>query len=174
MARPSVIFFGYDGSKRGNSPKIYLRTLLFSTAHRGILLESFYVRLSRNESRQNFSVWVYGEKNLARGSGLFIPNEGVVANHHFLLPPNETSFNFLAGVYCLEVFGRIVGRQSPQLLFKECLSVDTDDADALSDPCIGVYFDWAPEASRYLKHRRRQSPPRLGIEDLKDLGLFEL
>jgi hypothetical protein len=43
-----------------------------------------YVALSRNETRQNFNIWVYGaEKKLVRGSGLFVGETGVEANHHF-------------------------------------------------------------------------------------------
>jgi hypothetical protein len=71
MTRPTVVFFGPDGGEQGIS-KIFLRTLLYSTAKRGVVLENLYVRLRRGETQQNFNIWVYGEKDLARGSGLFI------------------------------------------------------------------------------------------------------
>jgi hypothetical protein len=47
-----------------------------------------FVRLHRGETRQNFNVWAYGDKNLNRGSGLFVPETGFPTNHYFLLPPD--------------------------------------------------------------------------------------
>src|SRR6267154_3325079 len=69
MTQPTVVFFGPDGSRfDSDKNKIYLRTLLYSTAKRGQVLESLHVSLHRNESKQNFNIWVYGEKgNLTRG-----------------------------------------------------------------------------------------------------------
>ncbi len=80
MTKPTVVFFGPDGGEQGIS-KIFLRTLLYSTAKRGVVLENLYVRLRRGETQQNFNIWVYGEKDLARGSGLFIGQEGIATNH---------------------------------------------------------------------------------------------
>ena len=88
MTKPTVIFFGPDGGSvvgRKRQLKVFLRTLLFSTSRRGQTLESFHVNLQRGESKQNFSIWVYGDDRLTRGSGLFVPREGVACNHHFLL-----------------------------------------------------------------------------------------
>jgi hypothetical protein len=69
MTQPTVVFFGPDGSRfDSDKNKIYLRTLLYSTAKRGHVVESLHVSLQRNESKQNFNIWVYGEKaNLRRG-----------------------------------------------------------------------------------------------------------
>jgi len=100
MTRPAVIFFGPDGGDKGIS-KVFLRSLLYSTAKRGVVLEYLFVRISRGETRQNFSIWVYGEKDLARGSGLIIGQEGVATNHHFLTPSDVNEFSFDAGEYKL-------------------------------------------------------------------------
>src|SRR5437870_4292625 len=91
MTQPTVIFFGPDGDGprpgEGRNLKVFLRTLLYSTARRGHTIESLHVNLQRGESKQNFSIWVYGQSHdLVRGSGLFVPMEGVAMNHHFLLP----------------------------------------------------------------------------------------
>lgn len=48
MTQPTVIFFGPDGGERA-SPKVFLRTLLYSTAQKGQLVESLYVRLRHDE-----------------------------------------------------------------------------------------------------------------------------
>src|SRR6266568_2937023 len=96
MTQPTTIYFGND---RANVrlPKIYLRTLLYSASKKGQIIESFYVKLKRGETSQNFNIWVYGTDKLYRGSGLFVGQEGVIFNHHFLLPKDGTDFQFLQG-----------------------------------------------------------------------------
>src|SRR5450432_1917796 len=64
MTQPTVIFFGPDTPRSHDAtalPKVFLRTLLFSTSKRGRVVESMHVALSRNEMHQNFNIWVYGE-----------------------------------------------------------------------------------------------------------------
>lgn len=92
MTQPTVIFFGPDISV---SRKVFLRTLLYSTAKRGRIVESMWVKLRRGESAQTFNIWVYGDSSLARGSGLHVGENGVVCNHHFLLPKDGTIYEFL-------------------------------------------------------------------------------
>jgi hypothetical protein len=61
MTQPTVIFFGPDAPRAHDAaplPKVYLRTLLFSTSKRGRVIESMHVAISRNEMHQNFNVWV--------------------------------------------------------------------------------------------------------------------
>ncbi len=87
MTQPTVIFFGPDAPRAHDDallPKVYLRTLLFSTSKRGRVIESMHATLSRNETHQNFNIWVYGNDRLVRGSGLFVGETGIEANHHFL------------------------------------------------------------------------------------------
>ena len=94
MTQPTVIFFGPDKptEKSGGPPKVYLRTLLFSTSKRGRVIQSMHVTLRRNETVQNFNIWVHGDDKLVRGSGLFVGETGVAANHHFLTPRDCNSF----------------------------------------------------------------------------------
>jgi hypothetical protein len=54
---------------------------------------------------------VYGEDSLARGSGLYVGENGVVCDHHFLLPDDGTKFDFLRGEYKLEVYASLVKNQ---------------------------------------------------------------
>ena len=67
-----------------------------------------HVALSRNETHQNFNIWVYGEEKLVRGSGLFVGETGVAANHHFLTPKDGSTFSFTEGNYRLEVFAHLL------------------------------------------------------------------
>jgi|HubBroStandDraft_6_1064221.scaffolds.fasta_scaffold00054_12 hypothetical protein len=162
MTQPTVIFFGPDSGRDNESPKpkVYLRTLLFATSRRGRVIESMYVALSRNETRQNFNIWVYGNEKLARGSGLFVGETGVEANHHFLIPRDGSAFHFTEGRYRVDVFAKMLGDRSQTLLFSQTLEISHETAALLKDPAAGVYFDWGPDSSRYLQYvDKRPSPP---------------
>jgi len=82
-----------------------------------------FVKLRRAESIQTFNIWVYGEGSLARGSGLYVGENGVTCNHHFLLPADGTKFEFLPGEYKVEVYASLVGVKQPLLLYVTGLSV---------------------------------------------------
>jgi hypothetical protein len=141
MTQPTVIFFGPDGGRPpGRKPKlkVFLRTLLFSTSRRGQTVESLYVNLQRRESKQNFSIWVYGDEKLARGSGLHVGFEGMACNHHFLLPDDETQFPLLAGDYILRVFAKRVCDRLPQQLSQIPLYLPEADAQQLLQESTGI------------------------------------
>lgn len=156
MTQPTTIFFGPDGvpAREGASAKIYLRSLLFSTSKRGRIVENMYVSVKRNETAQNFNIWVYGEsKELVRGSGLFVGETGVEANHHFLTPKDNNSFNFTAGNYFIEVYAHLLGDKKKILLFSQALEITKDVAQQLSQSGTGVFFfDWGPDSLKYLAH----------------------
>jgi hypothetical protein len=161
MTQPTVIFFGPDPGAP-TQPKVYLRTLLFATSKRGRVIESMHVSLSRNESHQNFNIWVHGEGALVRGSGLFVGETGVAANHHFLLPRDGSSFRFAEGRYHMDVFAKLLGDRHQTLLFSQTLEVSPESGAMLErDGDSGLYFDWGPDSSRYLTHvDRRPSLPQ--------------
>jgi hypothetical protein len=156
MTQPTVIFFGPETSRTRGAPalpKVYLRTLLFATSKRGRVIESMHVTLSRNEIRQNFNVWVYGERHqLVRGSGLFVGETGIAANHHFLVQPGSDSFLFTEGQYRLDVFARLLGDDTAKRLFTQELTISREIAASLTEPATGVYFDWVPDSECYLSH----------------------
>jgi hypothetical protein len=149
MSRPTSIFFGNDGGKR-SSPKIYLRTILYSTSKKGNIIESMYVKLRRGESIQNFNVWVYGDGQLHRGSGLFVGAEGVTFNHHFLLPKDGTNFSFLPGESFLEVYCTLVNRKKTRL-FTVKVTLTEIESKALENVKNGIYFDWGSDSEEYNK-----------------------
>lgn len=154
MTQPTVVFFGPDGSAfDSGKSKVYLRTLLYCTAKRGFVLESLFLSLQRNESKQNFNIWVYGEKgSLKRGSGLFVPQDGVTFDHHFLLPEDGADFPFLAGAYTLKIFAKAVGQQAPFELMEVKVSIGEGHAKSLCEPRTGIYFDWGPDQQTYHPH----------------------
>jgi hypothetical protein len=170
MTQPTVIFFGPDGG-HGEISKVFLRTLLYSTGKRGHVLEHLFLRLKRGETQQNFSIWVYGEKDLARGSGLFVGQEGLATNHHFLTPSDIKSFAFVSGTYCLEVYGKIVGQKALKKLVEIELHIDQQEAEKLKSPQQGIYFDWGPDAGTYIK--KIDSRPEPAIDPLKFLEALQ-
>jgi hypothetical protein len=138
MTRPTTIFFGPDGPpSQGAEVKVFLRTLLYSTAKRAQILESMYVTLRRGESVQTFNIWVYGDPQpLLRGRGLRVSEDGFAANHHFVLPKDGTHFVFLSGEYTVEVYAAIVNSRRALLMSSGS----------------GVYFDWGPDSKSYHAH----------------------
>jgi hypothetical protein len=158
MTQPTTIYFGADsGNRDGNSlaPKVFLRTLLYSTSKRGNVINSLHVRLTRGESIQTFNVWVYGEDKLMRGSGLYVGEQGVVVNHHFLPPSDGTSFKFLSGLYKIEVFATKVGHLESQLLWSTSLDLSQNLVDQMDGLLAGgIHFDWQPNSGVYHAHSR--------------------
>jgi len=155
MTRPTVIFFGPDqpiDDETVGKPKVFLRFLLFSTAKRGAIIESMFVTLARNESRQSFNIWVYGEQKLVRGSGLFVPEAGFSANHHFLAPNDGHAFSFEPGRYRITVFANVLGRKQTLTLLSQDLEVSDAASGALKSGKCGLYFDWSPATGNYIAH----------------------
>lgn len=174
MSQPTVIFFGPDSPKSHNDaplPKVFLRTLLFSTSKRGRVIESIHVALSRNETHQNFNIWVYGDDKLVRGSGLFVGENGIAANHHFLTPKDGSTFRFTEGCYHIEVFAHLLGSKCRTLLFSQTLEITRDIATQLEDPTTGLYFDWGPDSSRYIPYVDKRPPPLVPDELMELLNL---
>jgi hypothetical protein len=114
-----------------------------------------FVRLRRGDSTQTFPVWVHGEKlgDIVRGAGIAVPQGGIAAHHHFLLPSDGTAYTFLPGTYTLEVLAVVVGKRSPEVLAKLELSISEEQARRLrEDATFGLYFDWGPDTRRYHGH----------------------
>jgi hypothetical protein len=64
MTRPTVTFFGPDGPpSQGSGLKVFLRTLLYSTAKRAHIVEGMFVTLRRGESVQTFHIGFMARKN---------------------------------------------------------------------------------------------------------------
>lgn len=165
MTQPTVIYFGPDGRSKADSDpamKVFLRTLLYSTGKRGQILENMFVRLQHGETRQNLNIWAYGDRLLARGSGLFVPETGVAANHHFLPPPDREQFMFRHGGYTLEVFVKEVGDTPPYRVFSTKLDLSTEMAEGLAKDGYDLYFDWGPDSGSYHSHLR-PPPPRVEL-----------
>lgn len=151
MTRPSQFYFGADGTELhpAGPPKVYFRALLYSTSRRGRVLENMWITLRRGETTQTFNIWVYGEKELQRGAGLFVGDSGLVTSHHFLLPANET-FDFIPGEYHMRVFAQITGDCHPIELATQTLALSPGDCAGFSKGSGGVYFDRSVTSQGYV------------------------
>lgn len=162
MTQPSLIYLGSEQARyrhAGEAPKIYLRSTLFSSGKRGHIVESLFARLSLGDTSHSFNVWVYGENDLARGSGLFVGEQGVAYNHHFLMAPSTVNWVWLQGEYRLEVFANVIHQARTVKLLDVPLSVDSIAGAGLLQGDCGVYFDWSPDLRQYALHVRAALPP---------------
>lgn len=81
MTRPVQIAFVFENLK----PKVFLRTLLYTTGKRGYVIEGLYLKVLHGGSGHTFGFWGYGEhKELMVAGGLRVTDGGVAYNHHFL------------------------------------------------------------------------------------------
>lgn len=162
--QPAVVYFGPDGGlpDREPSPKVFLRCLLYSTGRRGNVVENMFVRVRRGETLQSFNIWVYGDQTLTRGSGLHVGPDGVATNHHFLLPADGSSFEFLPGTYRVALFASLVGNKEPKQLLDVVLVVGEAESRNLRGGGHGLYFDWGPDSMRYHPHIKQS--PKLSTE----------
>ncbi|MEK7994694.1 MAG: hypothetical protein AAB403_12895 [Planctomycetota bacterium] len=156
MTRPAVVFFGYDVVPE-LTPKIFLRTLLYSTAQRGKMIESMFVKLRRGTTEQVFGFWGYGETTkLSPGSGLYVGQSGVSLNHHFVLSVHQPEYEFVAGEYTIQVFARQAGASAPILLSEIRLTLDDRNAATLARHA-GVLFELEPDTQTYAGHASERS-----------------
>lgn len=161
MTRPTFISFSYDLTQKPERPaipKIFLRTLMYSTGKRGHIVENMFISLSCGPARQMFNIWGYGETdNLVRGSGLFVGETGAVCNHHFNPPEDATGFTFRDGQYALDVFAAVLGRRNPIHLCSVTLTVPAVAGNELTKPECAYWFDWSPDRAEYHGHLERRN-----------------
>jgi hypothetical protein len=156
MTKPAIVFFGYDMAPRA-IPKIFLRTLLYCTAPRGKMVESMYAKLRRGNTEQVFGFWGYGETTkLSPGSGLYVGQTGVSANHHFVLSVHEGGYEFVAGDYTIQVFARLAGAPRPTLLSEVTLTLNERNVATLAKQG-GVLFELEPSTQTYAGHGSHRS-----------------
>ncbi len=91
-----------------------------------------------------------------------------------MTPTDIRGFDFAAGDYELDVFGKIIGKDTTLLLTTIRLSIDAQEAEQLRKQDHGIYFDWGPDAGRYQKkiegRRSKALDPLKMLESLQDGG----
>jgi hypothetical protein len=155
---PAFIAVRYDFvDKKVPQAKIFLRTLLFSTGKRGRVVESLFLRVSQGSRQAEFSFWGLGDKDLIMGSGVFVPETGIVTNHHFNPVDSETLFLFTGGSYSLELVAKLVGREDLVSLWTVKLQMPTEAVDSSIARETAVFFNWSPAQRRYIASIEKRS-----------------
>jgi hypothetical protein len=154
--RPNIVAFGFD--KPQGPPKVFLRTLLFNTAHRGHVLDSLFVEVRRSETIQTFTDWAYGDAKIVMGSGLHIPREGISCNHYFLASGNFSEFVFLPGEYIIRIYAAIFNRKAPVLLDQLNIFLNEEEASILKSRSSNVIFTWNPDSKKYIPSKGPSIP----------------
>ena len=161
MTRPTQIYFGPDKPQSLTDkppPRIIIRSLLFATSKRGRVIENIYIRLRRDETYQNFSIWTYGYEKPVLAGGLFVGETGVEAYHYFLTHDEGKPFTFDSGVYQIEIFAQVLGDKTRRLLFSDSIKLSQEIASQIENPWKGVYFDWDVYSGRYIPHLETKPP----------------
>lgn len=148
---PSFIAFRYDFvGKKVPQAKIFFRALLFSTGKRGQVVESLFLRVQEGSRQTEFSFWGLGDKDLIRGSGLFVPETGVATNHHFNPIDAEAMFLFSGGSYSLELVAKLVGRERFTSLWSVMLEVPAGVFGSTIARERAIFYSWSPEKRSYV------------------------
>lgn len=149
LTRPALITF--LNTPDGGGPKVYTAFTLNSTAPKGILIESIYIRITKHEAKQNFNVWWMGTEKQQRASGLFVGKEGVARNHAFTLSPGASSFEFSQDDYRVDIIAKRIGRTTPETLFSAPKLHVTEEQSTYLKAGIGkLMFNWGPDSESYL------------------------
>lgn len=131
--------------------------MLYSTGKRGHAAENLFLRVREGTRQAEFSFWGYSDKELVRGSGLFVPENGVATNHHFNPINTDELFLFSEGTYSLELVAKVAGCDRLSSLWT--VSVDMPDG-AFCDNiarATAVFFSWSPEQKCYVASIERRS-----------------
>jgi len=148
---PAFIAVRYDFvGKPVPQAKIFLRTLLFSTGKRGRVIESLLLRVHDEHRVDEFSFWGMGDKDLVRGSGLFVPETGIATNHHFNPLNADELFAFKSGTYHIELVAKLLGRRELVSLWKIPLQIPAGVFSEGLTPDEAVFFNWSPGLGRYI------------------------
>ena len=115
------------------------------------MIENLHLKVSQAGLKKTFPIWVYGETQLFRGSGLYVGHQGVTYNHHFLLNKQD-DLEILPGNLKLELFAKTKSQKEPSSIWKENIEITEAQAVSIANGNTGLYFDWDPENNIYSPH----------------------
>ncbi len=149
MTKPTIFCFTWDG----NRPKIYLRTLLFATSNNGRVLENLYLLVKSPTQETIYSFWGHahgGKETLTKGSGLFIPKNGYLADHHFNPDPSgNINIPYPVGLYEIEVIARQFEDTTDRKLGRYEIRLDPNFAAELANNETAVIWSLNPLSQSY-------------------------
>jgi hypothetical protein len=157
---PSFIAVRYDFvGKNLPQAKIFLRCLLYSTGKRGQVIEALFLRVREGDRKEDFAFWGYGDKDLVRGSGLYVPESGLATNHHFNPIQTGAGFLFSGGTYELELAAKLVGREAFVSLWHTSIQMPPEAFANSIQRDTAVFFSWSPQDGGYLPSVESRAGP---------------
>lgn len=157
MTQPSFVCMTRE--KPSMVPKLFFRTLLYSTASKGCGVEQLYAVIKTEYGTYLFDFWGATEgRELMLGSGLHVAQAGHSANHHFNPRRDANEFLFAPGVYHVGIFARLVGRTKPLKVSDVEFEVATNQAGYLAQiPDLDLCLYRDPRTGRYESELRRNN-----------------
>jgi hypothetical protein len=160
MTKPTIVALAFDGIK--GPPKVFLRMLLYNTSKQGAIIETMFLEIESNGVRQVFEVWGYGlgefyengREKLVKGSGMYVSEQGVAYNHHFVAARNR-EYIFSSGVHTIKVYAIIKGKKTK--LSEIEVEVTEELAATLAKQTLNVLFDWSYESKSYIAQLEKPS-----------------
>jgi hypothetical protein len=139
------------------TPKIFLRTLLFTSGTKGRVVEGMFLKVHQPHGTFIFDFWGHTESGkLTLGSGLFVGPTGVACDHHFNPRYGSEDFLFVDGRYRVEVFAVVV-RKKPKLLMEITFAVDGQQAAELIQITeLALWLVWNARSCTYEGHLERE------------------
>ena len=148
MTQPTFVAFAFDGVE--GLPKIFTRTLMYSTSQPGKVVESLFAKISQNNMKAIYTFWGYAmDGRLVAGGGLFVGPQGIVTDHHFVLGKAADRPVFSVGPLDVAICARVVGEKAEQRLFQMELELTEEQAKGLNTGHVGVGFERSPDSIRF-------------------------
>jgi hypothetical protein len=147
LTRPTAIFFVRDGAD--GKFKIVVTALLYSTAKRGQVVESMFIKIIKNDIVTTFGEWIYWEGNRVHLGRVKIGEEGRTLFDHFLLSEKTEEFSFSVGEYSLEMYAQKIGTKKPIKIFQTKFTLDNNTAESTTMKGPGFALLWNSDAQSY-------------------------
>jgi hypothetical protein len=168
ITKPRLISLGYERHDDCRTPKVFIRSLLYSTSHKGTVVENMRVKVSGCNNSEDFGLWAYGVEKLLVGSGLFISKEGKDYNHHFVPIAFSSDFEFSAGEIKLEIYASIARHKKDKLLYSITLLLTKEHEDSFNDGEM-IIFNWNSALNKYEACVSKSNTAKLGMLELTKL-----
>ena len=168
ITRPRLISLGYERHNDCRTPKVFIRSLLYSTSHKGTVIENMRVKVADRNNSEDFGLWAYGVEKLLVGSGLFVSKEGKDYNHHFVPIAFSSDYEFSAGEIQLEIYATITHHKKDKLLNRITLSLTKEHEDALKKEDM-IIFNWESTLNKYEPCVSKPNTAKLGTFNLAKL-----
>ncbi len=161
MTQPALISLSRE--QPSGRYKLFVRTLLYSTAISGCRVEQMFATIKTGYGLYLFDFWGHTESGkLTLGSGLFVGQTGISADHHFNPRRDAGEFLFCDGKYHIQIFAKLVGSKKPKKLKEFEFTIDgLQSASLIQILDTELFLYWNSTTGIYESELRRGDRPFL-------------